>query len=318
MTRVTWLSGRQTFLDHRCPLPLDRPFTVEQATALGVSQHMQRRLLREGYLRRVVRGVLAAAQAEDSIEFRAAALALVVPPSAIVTDRTAAWLHGVPILPRGSVAEMPSIQVFSDAQSRLRRPGVASGIRALEAYDVTTIGSVRLTTPLRTALDLGRLLWRFDALAALDGFLRIGLSKLTLLAQVERFRGYRGVRQLRALAELADGRAESPAESALRLHWLESGAPEPEPQLWVYDGDRPRYRLDLGLEECRFAAEYDGEEFHGPDRAEYDAARRRWLTEECGWTIEVFTKDDVYGHNTDPGSRIHQGLRSARRRTGQR
>lgn len=303
-------------LDDSSPLPVDRPFTSSEAAALGVSRHLIRHLLREGYLRKVFHGIFVATQVPDSVDSRAAALSLVVPPTAIATDRTAAWLHGVPILPRTRTRDVPPLQIFSDAESRLRRPGVSSGIRALEAYDITTVGSVRVTTPLRTALDLGRLLWRFDALAALDGFLRAGVSHLTLLAQVERFRGYRGVVQLRALAEIADARAESPAESALRLHWLESGAPTPEPQVWVYDGDRPRYRLDLGLEECRFGAEYDGEQFHGPGQQAHDAARRAWLTDECGWTIQVFTSKDVYDPNANPGARISEGIRTARRRAG--
>ncbi len=59
------------------------------------------------------------------------------------------------------------------------------------------LGGLRVTTPVRTACDLGRLLWRFDALAALDGYLRIGVDRDEVLLEMPRFRGYRGVRQLR-------------------------------------------------------------------------------------------------------------------------
>ena len=122
--------------------------------------------------------------------------------------------------------------------------------------DVVEIGGLAVTSPLRTALDLGRLLWRFDALGALDQFLRIGVVADELIAEVARFKGFRGVVQLRFLAPLADPRAESLAESALRLHWKDAGLPSPELQWWVYDEHGIAvFRLDLALPEVLFAAE---------------------------------------------------------------
>jgi very-short-patch-repair endonuclease len=179
------------------------------------------------------------------------------------------------------------------------------------------VNGVLVTTKLRTALDLGRSLWRFDALAALDAFLASGVEHDELLSHVERFKGDRGVVQLRVLAPLADGRSESPAESALRLHWIEAALPTPQLQIWVYDDHgRQRFRVDLGLEEITYGAEFDGEEFHGPDRQAYDESRRAWLREERGWVIEVFRKEDVYAPGADPGPRLRAGLEAARRRHG--
>ena len=62
------------------------------------------------------------------------------------------------------------------------------------------------------------------------------------------------------------------------------------------DGGRGLYRLDLALPELRYAAEYDGEEFHtaDDDRA-HDEQRRDWLDVHRHWTVDVFTKHDVYG-----------------------
>ena len=93
---------------------------------------------------------------------------------------------------------------------------------------------LRVTTPLRTACDLGRLLHRdqalaaLDSLAALDAFTLAELSLATL-----RFPRYRGVRQLRVLVPLVDARAQSPGESILRLRWLDAGLPRPECQVAV-------------------------------------------------------------------------------------
>ncbi|WP_372729393.1 type IV toxin-antitoxin system AbiEi family antitoxin [Nocardioides sp.] len=299
-------------------LPLDAPFTLNDAQALGVSRQQLRSLLAAHSVRRVVRGVYAAAQAPDDVFFRAAALARVLPADAVATDRTAAWLHGVDLLPRSSRETTPPLQVFRPPGRRARRTGVASGERALLPRDVVRVGTVRATSPVRTALDLSRLVWRFDALAALDQFVRSGVRIEELLTELDRFRGYRGVVQARALVPLADGRAESVAESVLRLHWYDAGLPPPEPQSWVQDERGiERYRLDLALPDVRFAAEYDGAEFHSStEQREHDLHRRRWLDEHAGWTVEVFVNDDLFRPFSDPAPRLRDGLRRARARLG--
>jgi hypothetical protein len=309
-----WFSNDTVLLDGSCPLPLDLPFTAAIAATLGVSHAQLRRLVARGLVRRVCRGVYAVTQAPDDLAFRARALGLVVSPSAVVTDRTAAWLHGVDILPRSALTIPPPVSVFQRPGTRSRRDGVASGERMLLPRDVVEVGGLAVTSPLRTALDLGRLLWRFDALGALDQFLRIGVAADELLAEVERFKGFRGVVQLRFLASLADPRAESLAESALRLHWYDAGLPKPEPQWWVFDERGiALFRLDLALPEVLFAAEYDGTEFHSSDsdRA-HDHGRRSWLADCRCWLIEVFVNDDLYRLHADPARRLQAGLPQAK------
>jgi hypothetical protein len=311
-----WFDDRHLFLTDRGPLPLDVPFTAEHAAAWGVSRQRLRALVGRGSVRRILVGVYVAAQAPDTVALRAKALSLVVPEVAVVTDRTAAWLHGVDILPRSSRSAPPPVNVFHTTDTRVRRPEVAAGRRGLERSDITMVDGVRVTTALRTALDLGRLLRRHDALAAIDGFLRIGVPHELLVTEIGRFRGYRGVRQLRALAPLGDGRAESPGESALRLDWLDAGLPRPELQVWVYDehGTR-RYRLDMALVELRYAAEYDGEEFHTSEKdRRHDENRRAWCTRQQQWHFEVFDKTDIYDRLVDPLPRLVGGFEIARRR----
>ena len=311
-----WLDSRRLFLGAHCPLPLDEPFTMHQATAWGVTRQRLRSLVSSGLVRPLLREVYVAAQAPDSIETRAKALGLVIPETAVITDRTAAWLHGVDVLPRGAVGSVPPISVFHTDDTRVRRPGVAAGRRGLLPTDRTVIHGVQVTTALRTALDLGRLLRRFDAMAAIDGFLRIGVPHEVLLAEIERFRGYRGVRQLRALAPLGDGLAESVAESALRLYWYDAGLPTPVLQFWEYDdAGAPVYRLDITLPEIGYCAEYDGEDFHtSPKDRAHDEARREWLSHERGWDIDVFTKEDVYGPKGFPPAVLRNGFERARKR----
>ena len=64
--------------------------------------------------------------------------------------------------------------MFSPPGYRLRNGLVASGERMLRPEDVVEIGGLRVTTPLRTACDLGRLLHRDQAFAAMDSLAGLG------------------------------------------------------------------------------------------------------------------------------------------------
>jgi hypothetical protein len=174
---------------------------------------------------------------------RARALALVVGAGQVVVGTTAAWLHGVD-LPWADPARPVPVEVRGRARPHADRPLPYAG------HDLQTVVGVRCTTPLRTALDLGRQLAPDRALAALDGLLRLGsFTHTALMAELPRFGGLRGAAQLRGLAALADARADGPAESVLRLRWLDGRLPTPSPGLVVAG-----HRLALGLPAHRFGA----------------------------------------------------------------
>lgn len=314
MAIPTWARG--ALLGSDAPLPLDRPFTCAEARAEGVGTKLLTLLVHSGHLRRVIHGVYVATQVPDSLGMRARALKLVVPDHGVVVDRTACWLHVVDALPRRAAYEMPPLEVYSAAASRTRRSGVSSGIRDLRREDIQIIDDMRVTTKLRTACDVGRLVWKYDAIGALDGLVRAGLAQDELLGALARFKGQRGVVQLRALAVIVDPLAESMPESALRLHWHEAGLPLPESQVWVCDDDgRPVFRIDVGHRDVRYGAEYFGEEFHGPDEAEDDEARLEWLGRRA-WTMDVFRKEQVYGMEPHPEDTLREGFRRARAALG--
>lgn len=314
---ATWLAPEPALLDDRGPLPFDRPFTSAEARALGASRHTLHLLVERGLVREVVRGVYVAAQVPDSIECRLSALRLVLPGGAVVTDRAAAWLHGVDALPRSAVHVAPDLQVFSRSASRVRRPGVHSGIRTLAPDDVLSLDGVQVTTPVRTALDLGRLLPRYDAIAALDAFRAWGVEIGEMEARLDRFRGFRGIVQLRDLVPKSDPRAESAPESALRLHWLDAALPAPHPQFWMYDEQGTAvFRVDLALPEVRYAAEFQGERFHlSDDQRAHDDRRTTWLRTR-GWHVHEFWKEDVYAPGADPQRMLREGIALARAQVG--
>lgn len=294
-------------------LDLSAPFTPATATAAGVDRRHRTRLIGEGLLVNPIRGVLHGAQLVDSLDLRLACLRLVIPADAVITDRTAGWLHGASmILAPGDHLRPPLVSAFQPPGKRLRNELSASGERGLSDRDVVELAGIRVTTQLRTACDLGRLLSRDAAWAALDSMLRLhAFTCEGLVAEVERFRGYRGVRQLRAFAPLADAGSESFGESVLRLRWYDACLPRPpETQIEVMSAEGSWARLDLGCRDRRYAAEYDGEEFHQESDAEHDRQRRQWIA-DAGWTVDVFRKMHVFGRGQDALRRLRDGFRRA-------
>lgn len=272
-------------------LPTNRPFTLQQAVAAGVSRGTLARLRKQGLIRAVLRSVYVDASTRDSPDLRSAAVALVAHPECVITDHSAAWLHGARVQLSGDY--LPLVSVFqAPGNARVRTAATTGGLRAFSKRDVETINGIRVTTPLRTALDLGRLLKRGPALAAMDGLLRLGrFTRSDLRAELPRFKGSRGVVQLRDLVPLCDRRAESPQETILRLRWLDAELPAPHPQHAVYDDNGSTlYRLDLADPAAKYAAEYDGQDHHSTAaQRKYDERRRDWLRRR-GWTIVVFDR----------------------------
>ncbi len=177
-----------------------------------------------------------------------------------------------------------------------------------------------MTTPIRTAWDLGRNRWTERSLAGMDQMLRLGVfSKEELVAGVERFRGGRWVRVLRVMVPLTDGRAESPPESVLRLRWIEVLMFLPTPQLEVWDGSDFLARLDLANKEWRYGAEYDGIEWHStPEQQAHDRERRKLCEKQAGWLITPFTKENLFGRGQNAEQLLIAGAAEARQKLGVR
>ena len=270
------------------------PFTADMAADLGISRRDLRQLLDHSLVRHVLQGVYVDAEVPDSLDLRIAAASKVLLPHRVLCDRTAAWLHGVDAF-RYRELEIPApVEMWvRSGHARVRRRGTSGGERLLLPSDIMTLGDVRVTTPLRTALDLGCRLSRSEALAVLDAFMRQHeLTRADLRAQLGRFVGRRGVVQLRELVAIADPRAASTGESWTRLAMLDDGLPMPTLQCPVVHHGNELYWLDLGYGRHRVGVEYDGEESHdSPEQMEADRIRRQWLADN-GWTIIVVRKGD--------------------------
>lgn len=288
-------------LDATAPVPLDRPFTTQQAHVLGVSRTQLDAWVSGGALLHPIRGVFHARHLVDTIDLRLSILRLVVPEDCVVTDRTAAWVWGAPMaLAPGDHLVVPPVQVFCPPGRRLRNDLVASGERRLGRGDVAELDGLRVTTALRTACDLGRLLHRDSALAAMDSLASLGYFAVPqLIYEVGRFRRYRGVRQLREMSVLVDPASQSFGESVLRLRWTDVGLPRPTCQVPVLSPYGSLWWIDLGLPGEKFGAEYDGELHHGPEHAARDAQRRGWMRDEGEWRLVIARQANVFGRGQD-------------------
>jgi hypothetical protein len=293
------------------------------ALAAGVSDNQLKRLCDRDYLRRPLRNLYLPAQLPDTVEIRLAALSLVVPSSCFVADHTAAWLHaGDDALPPNAHLAVPPVSMWRPPRVRALRNGwTASGERTLLPSDLMELGGVLVTTPLRTALDLGRLqrnpdvaLWGMDSMLGTKTFTRD-----EMLAELPRFKGERGIVRMRLLAPRADGRAQSFGEAALRGRWYDAGLPRPWVQIPILENGRVIFWLDMGLEELLFAAEYDGERFHSQEQdREHDHDRRLWLARNRAWIIEDFRKVNVFGQRQDATERLAAAYQQCRRSLGHR
>lgn len=278
-------------------LQLSSPFTLADAEAAGFDRDDVRAMCRDGDVRKICHGVYISADVPDSLTLKAAALKRVVPERAVICRRTAAWLHDVDVLALGAHLQAPPVEMLVPAETAaVRRRGVLGYSGVLRDDEVHEIDGVLVTSPVRTALDLGRWLPLIDGVAGIDAMLHAGIVDHDELDEAaHRLRGYRHKLRLDEALDLADGRAESPQESRLRIRLVVyARLPKPEVQ-FVVPFAEGEFRLDLAYVELRVAVEYDGVEYHSrPEDVAYDEWRRKRL-HELGWTVHVARSQDVLG-----------------------
>lgn len=274
------------------------PFTGRHARCLGWSPDDVRRFVRDGHVRRVLRGVYIDAAVTDDLRTRARALVKVVPAGHVVCLRTAGWFLTADVLPIGAHRAVPPIDLMAPSGAAgPRRAGCCGRTGPLAPHDVVHVDGVDVTVPSRTTADQLRLLRRPDAFAAVDAMRRAtGVEPEAVAEVLDRFRGQRGVVQARQLLALSDPRAESPQESRTRLRCVDAGFPCPEPQIEVFDeSGRLLARLDMGYRKERKGLEFDGDQFHHTIEQVRHDQERRASVERVGWAVSVVTTEHVFG-----------------------
>ncbi|MEV1147441.1 DUF559 domain-containing protein [Micromonospora sp. NPDC049799] len=237
------------------------------------------------------------------------ALALVLPSGGTIAGRSALYLWGTDLLGRNA-----PVSVLLPRSVRMRPHPRLSVVRSpLPEDDRTRFGGLPVTTPLRTAFDLGRQPPLAEAVVAVDALLRRRVVKLPALADYAvRRAGWPGMPQFRRVLALAEPLSESPMETRLRLLLLDAGLGPIVAQHDVLDA-RGRFvgRVDLAWPALRVAVEYDGD--HHRERAHFrqDVARLNALR-AAGWLVLRFTADDVLRHPARTIALVTGALRERR------
>ncbi|WP_410662990.1 endonuclease domain-containing protein [Amycolatopsis sp. lyj-84] len=271
--------------------------------------------LRGPSVRRLFQDVYTRADVEVTHELRCRGAALLAPPEAVLTGRSAATVHGVALANPGDPVEMvvPEKHRFGPIDGiKIRRTEV-------KPEESKPWHGIRIARRSRIALDL---LLRLSprksgwvrrlriGVPDLDQFMRA--TKLTDLHLNGEFYGRRnrGIRLARHALRLSDPRAESPPESEVRIVLAAAGITA-TPQLEVFSRTGHFIaRLDLGDEKFRVAIEYDGRWHNTPKQQAYDRKRRRRAGAE-GWRFVIVTAEDLANDLRDVVEAVWRARRGA-------
>jgi hypothetical protein len=264
------------------------PFVGSAAVAAGLVTPAQ---LRGPRFRRLFRGIYLEGSATVDHLTLCRAAALVLPPGAALSHRSAALVYNANVLARNQPVEVTApAGLRPQAGMRVRRSALGPG-------DVVRRDGLPVTAPLRTAFDLARGRDLVTSVVGVDALLYRGVVRPDRLsAYASEHATWSGARAALRAISLARPFVESPMETRLRLIPVLGGLPEPVVQYDVFDRDhRVVARLDLAYPEKRLALEYDGDHHRERDTFRRDAVRLNRL-HLMGWTVLRFTADDVLRH----------------------
>lgn len=262
---------------------MGEPFVGSEALRRGtLSQHQ----LRTRY-RAVVPDVYLSNDAVPSLDLRITAAWLWSGRRAVIAGAAAAFLHGTEWIPDNVPVEL--------IHSNNRPPdGVLTRRETLCAGEMQLRDGLAVTTPERTAFDIGRRGAVRSAVVRLDSLARAtGFKVDDVLRVAEAHPHTPGLRRLETALDLVDPGSQSPRESYLRLLLIDAGLPRPQTQIPVpgIDGFPIAY-LDLGWRESMVAVEYDGDQ-HRTDRRQYvKDIKRMEMLEQLGWIIVRVVAED--------------------------
>lgn len=251
---------------------MDEPFIGAEAIRAGT---LTRGRLRWNH-RAVYPGVYLPKDVEPGVLVNAKAAWLWTGRRGVIAGRAAAALHGAKW-----VDDRTPIEIIA-AHTR-PQPGVVVREERISDDEITSVDGLLVTTPVRTALDLGRHLPRDAAVAHLDALgWATGVTPEQAIELAGGYRGARGIRRACRSLALMDSGAQSPRETRLRLLLIDAGLPKPRTQVHVGDGFTNVF-LDMGYEEPKVGLDYEGAH-HSALRQQYvrDIGRAEFIAEQ-GW-----------------------------------
>jgi hypothetical protein len=276
--------------------------TRADAFERGATDRLLAELVAAGILARAHRGVyfLASASAEPIVMIRAAIVA--VGAGTLASHATAAWLQGL-------VEQKPATIHLTITGRRPALTGVSTHVCRELPPSASYLG-IRCTLPARTILDMASTCAPAEIERAIDhglakGVLRLADVEKEAAPSAKRSRGAARVRRhLEASGRIA-GPTPSVLESMMARVFTRYCLPAPKAEL--HAGPDGRFRIDYAYAPEKLAVELFGYAWHhSPEQMARDLARQRALVLE-GWTVLVFTWQDV---RRDP-ARVAAEIRAA-------
>jgi very-short-patch-repair endonuclease len=224
----------------------------------------------------------------------------------IVVGVSAAALHGSLWLGADLPAEV-------NQRHRHKTKGIILHSDRLADDEVCMVRGIRVTTPARTAYDLGRRCGLETAVIRLDALIQAThLKAIDFSALADRHRGARGIKQLRQAITLSDAGAESPQETRTRLVLTDAGLRPKRTQIKVFDrfGVFVR-RIDMGWDDWKVGVEYDGvQHWTDPGIRAHDIEWQAQL-EALGWRIIRVSAEMLRYRPNVIVERVRDALRAA-------
>lgn len=205
--------------------------------------------------------------------------------------------------------------VLPPSASRVVAPGLRCVRVELSEQDTTVHHGIRLTTPLRTALDLAREAPDLvEAVVVLDNLLRARVLHPQQLPRLTDVTSLRGAARARRAATLARVGVRSPWETRLRLFTcLELRLPEPLVNVPLFGLDGTFLGApDLLDVEAGLALEFDGAGHRDRERHRSDNVREEGF-ERHGLVVVRADSLDLTQHRPELGRRILAGRRDGLR-----
>lgn len=245
-------------------LPTDHLSTFSRAQAVrsGYSPHEIAAAVRMGRLVRVRRGAYAAATERTSDPehlhlLRAHDVRAKLGDGVVLSHQSAILIHRLPVW--GASLDTVHVTRVDDRRTR-NRAGVESHRVAVCDGEVTRVGSLDVTTVVRSLVDPARSSGFEAAVWSMDAALRRGVvSREGLERSAAGAAGRPGAGDARRAVAFADGGSESVDESRLRVATHELGLPPPVLQHLFRDEDgRPVGRVDFWWPNVNVIGEFDG------------------------------------------------------------
>lgn len=225
-----------------------------------------------------------------------------LPADAVFSGCTAAWLHNLDMHPCNPIeVTLPR----RSTTSRLRAIRVTRS--DLTESEVCSIHDLPATSATRTIADLARRLPLVEAVQLLDLALHRRTTSVDAFHHwIQTHRGCRDIKRLRRAIELADGAAESPMETRLRLLLVLHGLPRPSLQTPLHDAAGCYVaRPDLYYPRVRLAIEYDGVSHRAS--LESDNRRQNRIL-EAGYRLLRFTAGDILNRPASVVAQVQRAL----------